>query len=143
APEIVGTDVDGKSLKLSDFRGKVVLLDFWGDGFPACRAMYDYERKLVKRLAGKPFVLLGVNSDPDRARVKKLMADKGMAWPSWWDGGDVGGPIATRWEVSGWPTLVLIDHKGIVRYVEAGWPDPKDADETIDRLVAAAGKPGG
>ena len=140
APQIEGTDVNGKVLKLSDFKGKVVLLDFWGDNFPACGSMYEYEAGLVKRMAGKPFVLLGVNSDPDRAAVKKLMADRGLTWRSWWDGGDVGGPIATRWDVDGWPTLIVIDHKGVVRHISAGWPSIKEADETIDKMVAEAAK---
>ncbi|MHB1425168.1 MAG: TlpA family protein disulfide reductase [Gemmataceae bacterium] len=53
APEIEAEDIDGKKFKLSDYRGKVVLLDFWGNWRPPCRAMYPHERSLVKRLEGK------------------------------------------------------------------------------------------
>ena len=65
APEIKAGDLDGKEFKLSDYRGKVVLLDFWGHGEAACRAMYPHERSLVKKMADKPFASVGVNSDKD------------------------------------------------------------------------------
>ncbi|MFO0880604.1 MAG: TlpA disulfide reductase family protein [Gemmataceae bacterium] len=138
APEISGTDLNGKALKLSDFRGKVVLLDFGGYSISASHSALEYQRSLVKRLAGKPFVLLGVSCDPDREKAAKQMATEGTAWRVWWDGGHVGGPIATRWEVDTWPTLYLVDARGVVRNVSLGWPDRKSADETIDEMVAEA-----
>jgi peroxiredoxin len=140
APEIDGTDTEGKPLRLSAFKGKVVLLDFWGDEFPLSRAAYGYQKGLAKRLAGKPFVMLGVSADPDRIAADKLRKKEGLAWRSWWDGGHVGGPIATRWEIDHWPTVVVIDHKGVVRDVSAGWPPRKELDALLDKLVAEAGK---
>ena len=53
APEIEGNDLDGKAMKLSDFRGKVVVLDFWGDWCPFCKAAYTYQRQLVRRMEGR------------------------------------------------------------------------------------------
>ena len=50
APEITGDDLNGRPMKLSDFRGKVVVLDFWGDWCGPCRAMYPHERSLVDAL---------------------------------------------------------------------------------------------
>ena len=61
--------------------------------------MYAHERSLVKRLADKPFALLGINSDPKDV-VKKARKDENLSWRSWWDGGDTSGPIATRMECS-------------------------------------------
>ncbi len=139
APPISGEDIAGKKMRLSDFKGKVVLLDFWGHAFPPCRAMYAYERGLVKRLAGKPFVLLGVNGDPDRAALRRVVKEEKITWRSFWDG-DVYGPAATRWDVDVRPSLFLIDHKGIIRYFFAGWPDTKKLDATIDALVRDAAR---
>lgn len=138
APEISGVDFDGKPMRLSDYKGRVVLLDFGSHDFPACRAKYDYERQLVKRLDGKPFVLLGVNADGTKAARQKV----NLPWRAWWDGGDVGGPIATRWEVDRWPTLLVVDHRGVVRHIETGWPETKEIDDLLDKLVAAAAKDG-
>jgi peroxiredoxin len=139
APPISREDIDGKKMRLADFKGKVVLLDFWSDAFPPCRAMYDYERGLVKRLAGKPFVLVGVNGDSDRAALRKLVRQKKITWRSFWDG-DVYGPTATRWDVDARPALFLIDHKGIIRHFFAGWPDTKELEKAIDALVREASK---
>src|SRR5258708_33451426 len=76
APEIEGEDVDGKKLKLSDYRGKVVVLVFWGEWCASCRAMYPQERSLVNRLENKPFALIGINSDSDPERLKKHMGNE-------------------------------------------------------------------
>jgi hypothetical protein len=77
--------------------------------------MYPHERSLVKRMEGKPFVLLGINSDSDRAKLKEVLKKEEITWRSFWDGGKVGGPIATRWNVQGWPTVYVLDHRGIIR----------------------------
>ena len=86
APEITGQDIDGKPLKLSDFNGKVVVVDFWTTTCGACRAMNAYERSLVKRMQGKPFALLGVNGDEDKDKLREWIKKEEITWPSWWDG---------------------------------------------------------
>jgi hypothetical protein len=78
--------------------------------------MYEHERSLVKRLEGKQFALLGINSDSNREQLKKVMEKEKITWRSWWDGGSTNGPIATKWNVSGWPTIYVLDHKGVIRY---------------------------
>jgi AhpC/TSA family len=75
--------------------------------------MYPHERSLVKRMHGKPFALLGINSDPDKAEFKKAMEKEQITWRSWWD---KNGPIASAWNVHFWPTIYVLDHKGIIRY---------------------------
>jgi hypothetical protein len=103
--------------------------------------MYPHERSLVKRLEGKPFVLIGVNSDQDRAALKKVLEKEKITWRSFWNGGSPGGPISTRWDVEGWPTLYLIDAKGVIRRMYLGSPeDDKVLDEEIDKLVAETEK---
>jgi RNA polymerase sigma factor (sigma-70 family) len=118
APEIDGEDIDGKRFKLSEYRGKVVVLDFWGHGFGHCRAMYPHERSLVKRLAGKPFALLGINCDTDREELKKTMKQEHITWRSWWIGRSTVGPIAKKWNVHmhGCPTIYVLDAQGVIRY---------------------------
>ncbi len=77
--------------------------------------MYPHERSLVKELKDEPFVILGVNSDDDRDELRKAMKENGITWPSFFDGGLIGGPIATRWGVTGWPTIFVLDGEGVIR----------------------------
>ena len=117
APEITGEDIDGKRHKLSDYRGKVVVLNFWGSWCGPCRAMVPKENEMVKRMQGRPFAFLGVCNDYDREKVKKWIGEQGINWRSWWDGGiDHLGPIAEAWHIASWPRLFIIDHQGVIRY---------------------------
>lgn len=68
----------------------------------------------MKKLEGKPFVIVGVNSDSDREKVKALAARKGPPWRSFWDGGSINGPIQNQWNIQAYPTMYLIDHKGVI-----------------------------
>jgi hypothetical protein len=78
--------------------------------------MFEHERSLVKRLAGRQFALIGVNSDKDREETKKKNEKEHITWRSFWNDSGTGGPIATTWNVRGWPALYLIDAKGIIRH---------------------------
>jgi thiol-disulfide isomerase/thioredoxin len=133
APEIVGEDADGKPLKLSDFRGKVVLLDFWAHWCTYCRAMIPHERQLVERLEGRPFVLLGVNTDEDRKDLLRTQIDEQITWRSWWDGKDRS--IAKEYNVSGLPKLILLDERGVIRWISSGKPPDSVLDSVVDELL--------
>jgi Thioredoxin-like len=103
--------------------------------------MYPHERSLVKKLAEKPFVLLGVNSDTDLDELKKTLEEEQITWRSFWNGKEgTGGPISTEWNVHGWPTLYVIDHKGIIRHKWVGSPGEEKMDAAIDKLVEVAEK---
>jgi len=134
APEIVGEALDGRPLRLSDHRGKVVVLVFWATWCGPCMAMVPHERELAARLAGEPFALLGVNSDDpgDREKACATAAEKGMAWPSWWDGG-LRGRIQTSYDVQVWPTVYVLDPKGVIRHIG---PRGEALDGAVDALLA-------
>ena len=78
--------------------------------------MYPHERSLVKRLEQKPFALIGINSDSDRAALKTVLAKEQITWRSFWNGGSTDGPISRHWNVSSWPTIYVLDRKGAIRY---------------------------
>jgi hypothetical protein len=93
--------------------------------------MYPHERSLVKRLANRPFVLLGINSDQDRKQLKQVMRKKKITWRSWFDG-STDGPIAKQWNVHGWPTIYVLDHEGVIRYTGVRGDD---LDKAVDTLL--------
>jgi peroxiredoxin len=121
APDIRGRDLDGTEFRLSDYRGKVVALIFSGEWCGICRTQYPYERLLLELYKNWPFAILGVDSDVDRDATRKAMADRGLTYRTWWDGylpDNTGGPIATDWDVTGWPTVYVIDPVGVIRFVD-------------------------
>ena len=131
APEITGDDLDGAPLKLSDYRGKVVVLNFWASWCGPCMQSVPHEQALVKRLEGKPFVLLGFNGDDDRETASRVAQREGMNWRSWWDRGRHA-TIIRRWNVVGWPTTYVLDAQGVIRYKDVRG---QELDEATDALI--------
>jgi hypothetical protein len=99
--------------------------------------MYPHERSLVKKMEGKPFTLVGVNSDMDKEALKKDMDKEHITWRSFWDK-NTSGPIASSWNIHGWPTLYVIDAQGVIRHKWVGSPGEQVMDESIEKLVKAA-----
>jgi hypothetical protein len=78
--------------------------------------MIPHERSLVEELKDKPFALIGVNSDPDKNYYREQQKEMGVTWRSFWCGEKgTRGPIPTKWNVTGWPTIYILDHKGVIR----------------------------
>jgi hypothetical protein len=100
--------------------------------------MYPHERSLVKKLADRPFVLLGINSDSDREALKKTVVQEQITWRSFWNGGSTDGPISAEYFVTGWPTLYLLDHKGVIRHKFLGFPGEEKFDGAIEELLKEA-----
>jgi S1-C subfamily serine protease/peroxiredoxin len=136
-PDIIGKDVNGAEIKLSDFRGKVVVLDFWVDWCPYCREMYPLERQLVKRCKDKPVVVVGVNCD-EPARLRQLTDDGTVTWRNWSDGPH--GPIHQTWQITAFPTVYVLDHAGVIRYRDVRG---SSVDEAVDALLKKMPPPGG
>ena len=86
----------------------------------------------MKRLADKPFALVGVNSDPDREAIKKRIAEEKITWRSWWDDGRIDGPIHQQWQVAERPAIHILDAQGVIRYKNV---QPEEIDAAIDELL--------
>lgn len=96
--------------------------------------MLPHERALVERLKNEPFALLGINSDGDAEKVKKILAQEKITWRQALEGSP-SGPLPTRWNISSWPTLYVIDAKGVIRRI--GHIDD-GLDELLNELIAEA-----
>ena len=116
APEIAGQDVDGHPMRLSDHRGKVVVLIFSGEWCGPCKAAAPHFRDLLKPEAQKtaPCVVLEVNTDATREPVRKAIAAGDITWPCWFDGGTEG-PITLAWGISSFPSIFVLDPQGVIR----------------------------
>lgn len=76
--------------------------------------MLPHERSLVEELKGRPFAIVGVNSD-SKKRLKELVKDGTTTWRNFTNK-QANGEISSAWGVKGWPTLYLIDHNGVIKH---------------------------
>ncbi len=132
APEIDAEGVDGKRFKLSDYRGKVVVLIFWGTWCGPCMAEVPHEREMAAKYKDKPVALLGVDCDEDRAKALEVMKKEGISWPNWYDGVPGEGPIAKAYHIRGYPTVMVIDAEGKIRLRNGRG---KNLDDFVDKLL--------
>jgi thiol-disulfide isomerase/thioredoxin len=137
-PDVEGTDLEGKKVKLSSYRGKVVLFDFWATWCGPCKAMIPHERELVEKLKDKPFAILSVSVDDEKKELSEFLGMEKMPWIHWWDGPK--GPVVKLFRVKAFPTIFLIDAKGIVRNKWVSSPGNEALDKAINELVAEAQK---
>jgi hypothetical protein len=94
--------------------------------------MYPHERSLVQKLSGKPFALIGVNSDDSREFAKNATVAENLSWRSFWNGsGGTRGPISSAWHVSSWPSIWVIDDRGVIRYRNVRGPEMEAAVEAL------------
>jgi RNA polymerase sigma factor (sigma-70 family) len=143
APEITGEDIDGKRMTLSEYRGKVVLLDFGShEHCGGCRLAYPRLRAIIDQYRGRPFVVLGINNNDNRDVLKELESRGEITWKCWWDGGnaqqDSPGPITRRWNVRAYPSFIVLDHCGAIGFKDLFPQDERGFGEAIEVLLKRA-----
>ncbi len=112
APDFQLPDQNGKEFKLSDFRGKYILLDFWASWCAPCREENPNIVKQFEKFKNKNFTVLGVSLDDNRAAWVKAIKDDQLNWPHLselkrWDG-----KVTLLYKVEGIPASFLIDPSG-------------------------------
>ena len=113
APEISGTDFDGTPFNIADYRGKVVVLFFWGDWCVSCNGIFPQMRQLAKNNLDKDFAIVGVNNDDELDLARQAAEEKKLIWRSFYDGHL--GPIAELYDIQFYPSMLVIDKQGVIR----------------------------
>jgi peroxiredoxin len=140
APEIIGADTDGREIRLSQFAGKVVAIVFWATWCQPCMQMIPHERELMEKHAGKPFTILGINLDNTSADCKETIKKEGISWPIIYDGTPDISKIVRKWHVQAFPTIFVIDHKGVIRHRQViPFQLGKLVDDLIDKAIQGDG----
>ncbi|MCC7015226.1 MAG: redoxin domain-containing protein [Planctomycetes bacterium] len=97
--------------------------------------MIPHERSLVEKYKDQSFTILGVNTDTDKADYKRQAVEQKVTWRSAWTGG-TSNAISRAFRVTGYPTVFLIDGKGVIRKKWVGAPSAKQLETLIDELLA-------
>jgi len=135
APVFSARTLDGgTSISLSDYRGKVVYLDFWASWCAPCAAALPALDALRKEFPEDQFRVLAVNVDSDPKLALQFLARRPIGYPS---AADPEGSLPARFEVETMPTSFLIDRRGVIRHVQRGFAqdDVSDLRRRIQQLV--------
>lgn len=135
APEIVGKDRDGTEFRLSDYRGKVVLLHFWSGTCKDCQSMIYRQKALSETFKSDPLMIVGVNVN-GASEFKLLRGKFGLrnaAKVRDFDDGPAG-PIAGGWNVD-CTTQFVIDREGVIRKKLLGYMEPKAIATAVKEVL--------
>jgi cytochrome c biogenesis protein CcmG/thiol:disulfide interchange protein DsbE len=132
APEFALQTVDGRPVKLSDYRGQVVLLNTWATWCPPCRAEMPDLEAYYRDHQDDGFVVLAINSQESVDTVTGFLGDHGFTFPVLLD---PDGVVMSSYEIRGLPTSFFIDRDGMVRGVWSGQLSPARLKELVDPLL--------
>ena len=131
-----GRTTTGKSLTTADWKGKVVLVDFWATWCGPCNAAIPRVKDLYKTYHAKGLEIVGLDCDDSDDTVNPFVKQKEMPWPQLREESQSESepwhPLATQWGVIGIPTMFLVDKKGVLRFIDAG----DDTARKIESLLA-------
>jgi peroxiredoxin len=136
APALEAVDLKGKKVRLSDLKGKVVILEFWTPANPAYGVVAEHRRDLVKEMKGRPLAMVSVSADASKEAAQKFIDKEPMPWAQWWVGRRA--KQLEDWNVHVLPTTYVIDHKGVIRYAQTIFDDQAFQLEEVGKAVEAA-----
>jgi len=132
APEFVLQTPEGRTVKLSDYRGQVVLLNTWATWCPPCRTEMPDLETYYRDHQADGFVVLAVNNQESATTVNAFLAEQDFTFPVLLD---PDGLVTERYRVMGLPTSFVIDREGTVRSVWTGQLSPERLKQLVDPLL--------
>ena len=132
ASEFALSGTNGKTVRMADYRGQVVLLNFWASWCGPCRQEMPVLDRIHQRYKGLGFTVIGVNVDENQADGAKQLVATPVTFPV---GFDPHGMVSTVYAVDSMPSTVIVDRKGNVRLVHRGYQAGTE-DEYIQQIKA-------
>ena len=125
---------NGKNLKLSEYRGQVVMLNFWASWCAPCRQEMPLLEDLYKKYNKLGFTLLGVNVEEDSNKALTLLRSIKVSFPILLDNKNM---VSKLYKVSAMPTTVIIDRDGNLRYLHQGYKPgyERDYEKQVRQLI--------
>ncbi len=132
APAFELNSNSGKPVSLADLKGQIVLVNFWASWCGPCRQEMPILEQLNHQYRSKGVALIGVNVEPDSAAATSWLKATPVTFPILYD---VDSKVSKLYEVQGMPNTVIIDRKGVVRYIHRGY-SPGAENEYLDQIRA-------
>jgi peroxiredoxin len=130
APDFALRSSTGENLRLSEYRGDVVMINFWATWCGPCRQEMPLLDELYTRYQRVGFNLLGINIDDDSRRAMQMIDELGVSFPVLFDARK---EVSELYEVEAMPVTVLVDREGTVRYVHHGYK-PGYEEKYLDQV---------
>jgi thiol-disulfide isomerase/thioredoxin len=133
-PALALQDLQGRAHRLSDYRGKVVLVNFWATWCAPCREEMPSIQALRRAMDGQPFAVLAVNLAEPVSRIEKFLAQVPLDFPVLLDRDSA---TARAWQARFLPATYLVDGEGRVRYAHYGdldWSGPESRARVLELL---------
>ena len=116
--EIKGKTIKGKNFDVADWKGKIVLVDFWATWCGPCREELPNVKKLYAKYHEKGFEVVGISLDDDQASLNEFLSSEKIGWTTLFDATSEeqgwNNPLARRYGISGIPSAILVDKEGKV-----------------------------
>jgi len=130
APDFALKSSTGENLRLSEYRGDVVMINFWATWCGPCRQEMPLLDELYARYERVGFNLLGVNIDDDSRRAMQMIEELGVSFPVLFDARK---EVSELYNVEAMPVTVIVDREGKVRYIHHGYK-PGYEDKYLDQV---------
>ena len=128
-PKLQGKTVDGQSLNLTQYSGKLVLVDFWATWCGPCMREAPHMVEINKKYGDQGLALIGISLDQAATDVKPVAKEKGLVWPHIWASGVWDSPYPKEWGVHGIPCTFLISPEGAVLWTG----HPAELDPVLEK----------
>jgi peroxiredoxin len=130
APAFTLRSVDGKTVSLAQYKGDVVMINFWASWCGPCRQEMPLLDDIYKQYKDMGFVLLGVNVEPDANSANAWLKKTPVSYPILYDPKS---QVSQLYQVQAMPTTVILDRQGNVRYVHSGYL-PGDENQYMNSI---------
>lgn len=134
APEFTLKSRGGQNVRLSDYRGQVLLINFWASWCGPCRQEMPLLEDLYKRYSKLGFTILGVNVDTDSTKANNYLKDMSVTFPILYDTSNA---VSKSYKVNAMPTTVIVDRNGNMRFLHQGYLPgyEKDYKKQVVQLI--------